>query len=388
MNKLVITNYEDHILEALYSDGKLSDLMLFDRQSILSNIYVGKVENIVSNIDAAFVDIGTGLPCYYSITDNKHIFLNAKKDSVLKAGDEILVQVSKDAIKTKNPVATSEIELKTENLLVNTSGRIGISGKIRKKEIRDHLHQLAKKVLPDGFGCILRTICQELPDEVILLDLNKLSKQLEQIIQTAKTRTCYSCLYKNDAEYLDYFILKHNAGLQEIVTDQKAVFDEFETYLSEKQITDVKLTMYNDKNCNLMTLYNLPKNLENLKKERVWMKSGAYLVIEQTEAMVVIDVNTGKSVDKHSFEEHLLRINSEAAVEVCRQLRLRNLSGIIVVDFINMKQPDSMDVIKDILEQELAKDSVPAAFVDVTKLSLVDLTRKKIRKSLKEQLTK
>ncbi len=104
MNKLVITNYEDHILEALYSDGKLSDLMLFDRQSILSNIYVGKVENIVSNIDAAFVDIGTGLPCYYSITDNKHIFLNAKKDSVLKAGDEILVQVSKDAIKTKNPV--------------------------------------------------------------------------------------------------------------------------------------------------------------------------------------------------------------------------------------------------------------------------------------------
>ena len=128
--------------------------------------------------------------------------------------------------------------------------------------------------------------------------------------------------------------------------------------------------------------------MENLKKERVWMKSGAYLVIEQTEAMVVIDVNTGKSVDKHSFEEHLLRINSEAAVEVCRQLRLRNLSGIIVVDFINMKQPGSMDVIKDILEQELAKDSVPAAFVDVTKLSLVELTRKKIRKSLKEQLTK
>lgn len=107
------------------------------------------------------------------------------------------------------------------------------------------------------------------------------------------------------------------------------------------------------------------------------MKSGAYLVIEQTEAMVVIDVNTGKSVDKHSFEEHLLRINSEAAVEVCRQLRLRNLSGIIVVDFINMKQPGSMDVIKDILEQELAKDSVPATFVDVTKLSLVELTRKK-----------
>ena len=98
---------------------------------------------------------------------------------------------------------------------------------------------------------------------------------LKQIIQTAKTRTCYSCLYKNDAEYLDYFILKHNAGLQEIVTDQKLVFDEFATYLSEKQITDVKLTMYNDKNCNLLTLYNLPRDLENLKKERVWMKSGA-----------------------------------------------------------------------------------------------------------------
>ena len=134
--------------------------------------------------------------------------------------------------------------------------------------------------------------------------------------------------------------------------------------------------------------YRFRHYLSEVFKRKIFMKSGGFLYIEQTEAMVVIDVNTGKSVDKHSFEEHLLRINSEAAVEVCRQLRLRNLSGIIVVDFINMKQPGSMDVNKDILEQELAKDSVQAAFVDVTKLSLVELTRKKIRKSLKEQLTK
>lgn len=386
MNKLVITDYENQILEAFYTDGKLMDLMLFDRQSILGNIYVGKVENIVKNIDAAFVDIGRGLPCYYAIDENETIFLNPKKDKTLKPGDEILVQVCKDAIKTKNPVATAELQLKSECVLVNNTGRIGISGKIKNKEKRNHLHHLAKQVLPEGFGCILRTVCEELEDEAITEELVKLSDRLHQIIQIAASRTCYSCVYKKDSAYLDFFILKHNTGLDEIVTDKQEILAEFQDYLTQKNITDVKLSFYQDKNCSLMTVYNLPKELTNLKKEKVWMKSGAYLVIEQTEALTVIDVNTGKSMENKTFEEHLLRINSEAAVEACRQMRLRNLSGIIIIDFINMKQPESMMKIQKIIEQELQKDSVPAAFVDITRLGLVELTRKKIRKSLNEQL--
>lgn len=118
----------------------------------------------------------------------------------------------------------------------------------------------------------------------------------------------------------------------------------------------------------------------------MWLKSGAYLVIEQTEAMVVIDVNTGKAVKGKSLDENLYKVNLEAAYECCRQLRLRNLSGIIIIDFINMKDPMYMNNIKNVLTEELEKDSVPAKFVDITKLGLVELTRKKIRKSLKEMM--
>ncbi len=160
---------------------------------------------------------------------------------------------------------------------------------------------------------------------------------------------------KKDSAYLDFFILKHNTGLDEIVTDKQEILAEFQDYLVQRNITDVRLSFYQDKNCSLMTVYNLPKELTNLRKEKVWMKSGAYLVIEQTEAMTVIDVNTGKSMENKTFEEHLLRINSEAAVEACRQMRLRNLSGIIIIDFINMKQPESMMKIQKIIEQELQK---------------------------------
>ena len=148
----------------------------------------------------------------------------------------------------------------------------------------------------------------------------------------------------------------------------------------------MKLTFYDDSICSLKAVYNLNKNLENALKPVVWLKSGAYLVIEQTEAMVVIDVNTGKAVKGKSLDENLYKVNLEAAYECCRQLRLRNLSGIIIIDFINMKDPMYMNNIKNVLTEELEKDSVPAKFVDITKLGLVELTRKKIRKSLKEMI--
>jgi ribonuclease G len=135
-----------------------------------------------------------------------------------------------------------------------------------------------------------------------------------------------------------------------------------------------------------MSAYNLNKELENAQKERVWLKSGAYLVIQQTEAMVVIDVNTGKSTGSTSIDEHLLKVNKQAAIETCRQIRLRNLSGIIIVDFINMRNPSDMEEIKAVILEELKKDFDAAKFVDITKLGLVEMTRKRTRKSLKEQL--
>ena len=144
--------------------------------------------------------------------------------------------------------------------------------------------------------------------------------------------------------------------------------------------------LYNDESISLLSLYNLSKNIERATNKRVWLKSGGYLVIEQTEALVVIDVNTGKSIGKEATDKHFYDINLEALYEACYQIKLRNLSGIIIIDFINMKSEENWSSLIDALKNELKKDGSRSVFVERTKLDLVEITRKKLKKSLKEQL--
>jgi ribonuclease G len=394
MNKLVVTNYNNKILEAFFINNELSSLMLFDKNTILGNIYIAKVSNIVKNIDACFVDIGGGQQCYYSLGENKHIFMNKKSGSIVRTGDELLVQIDKDGVKTKNPVVTSELSLKGEYVIVNLSNRIGVSSKITSKQQKDSLKALAKSCIPENMGCIMRTSCANADTALIEAELKTLSQKLQDIIQTASFRTCYSCVYKSHSDYLEYFTTKQNCIPDEIVSDDEELLEEFKEYINSYNTfqkinntnTNISTTLYKDKTCSLMAVYNLNKELENAQKERVWLKSGAYLVIQQTEAMVVIDVNTGKSTGSTSIDEHLLKVNKQAAIETCRQIRLRNLSGIIIVDFINMRNPSDMEEIKAVILEELKKDFDAAKFVDITKLGLVEMTRKRTRKSLKEQL--
>jgi ribonuclease G len=238
----------------------------------------------------------------------------------------------------------------------------------------------------------MRTSCENADTALIEAELKTLSKKLQDIIQAASFRTCYSCVYKSHSDYLEYFTTKQNCIPDEIVSDDEELLEEFKEYINSSSTNEanttrnISTTLYKDKTCSLMSAYNLNKELENAQKERVWLKSGAYLVIQQTEAMVVIDVNTGKSTGSTSIDEHLLKVNKQAAIETCRQIRLRNLSGIIIVDFINMRKPNDMEEIKAVIIEELKKDFNSAKFVDITKLGLVEMTRKRTRKSLKEQL--
>lgn len=386
MNQIVFAKYDNRILEAYIENGTVMELSFLDEASTLNNIYIGKISNIVKNLNACFVDYGDSRPAYYSMTENKHLLLNRSGDGTLKIGDELLIQINKEAIKSKNPVATSELSLRGEYVVVNLSNKVGVSGKIPTGSRRETLKKLAGEYLPAGMGCIIRTNAESCTDEDLIQEIIYLSSKLSKILKTARSRTCFSCLYKNHPEYIDTFIVKYHHALTEIISDQADILDDFKAYFSEKQITDVPLTYYEDSLCSLTAHFNLKKVLENALKQRVWLKSGAYLVIEQTEAMVVIDVNTGKAITNKSNEQHLLSVNLEAAIEICRQLRLRNLSGIIVIDFINMQQPGAIEQVQEILQKELKKDSVPTKFVDITKLGLIELTRKKLKRSLKEQI--
>lgn len=393
MTKLVITRYRDKILQAFVDDGKVMELSVSDESCVLGNIYIGRIANVVENIHACFVDYGDKLPCYYSLDDGEVIYADGKQHEKPKAGDEILVQISREAVKTKNPVGTSELTLKGDYCLVHMGSQIGVSNKISDNETRERLKALARSILPEGTGCIIRTNANEADDEVIACELNRLSGRLSQILKSKATRKCYSCLYRTPPEYLENITFFGRSRIDECVTDDAAIYDELKGFMEGREQQDAgaatpALTLHDDGSCPLTAVYNLAREIEGALKERVWLKSGGYLVIQQTEAMVVIDVNTGKAVSGKNMDEHLLKINTDAAVESCRQLRLRNLSGIVVIDFINMKRNDDIYKLRDILIRELAKDSVPAKFVDITKLGLVELTRKKIRKPLHEELAK
>lgn len=386
MRKLVVTHYDNKILQAVIQDGKVTDLNLSEGSTVLGNIYVGKVANIVNNINACFVDYGDRLPCYYSLDDNDIIYADGREHTKLRIGDEIVVQISRDAVKTKNPVGSSELTLRGDYCVVHTGEQIGVSNKISSRKLRDELKDIARNTLPAGIGCIIRTNAVDADPELIKRELNELGGRLTQILKAAATRKCFSCLYRNPPEYIENITFMGSNKLDSLVTDDEEIFHVFEDYIEKKQPGTIDLTLHTDTECPLTAIYNLNKEVEGALKERVWLKSGAYLIIQQTEAMVVVDVNTGKAILGRDMEQHMLKVNTEAAIETCRQLRLRNLSGIVVIDFINMKNPDDILRIRDTLIRELADDPVPAKFVDITKLGLIELTRKKLKRPLHEMV--
>ena len=386
MRKLVVTHYDNKILQAVIQDGKVTDLNLSEGSTVLGNIYVGKVANIVNNINACFVDYGDRLPCYYSLDDNDIIYADGREHTKLRIGDEIVVQISRDAVKTKNPVGSSELTLRGDYCVVHTGEQIGVSNKISSRKLRDELKDIARNTLPAGIGCIIRTNAVDADPELIKRELNELGGRLTQILKAAATRKCFSCLYRNPPEYIENITFMGSNKLDSLVTDDEEIFHVFEDYIEKKQPGTIDLTLHTDTECPLTAIYNLNKEVEGALKERVWLKSGAYLIIQQTEAMVVVDVNTGKAISGRDMEQHMRKVNTEAAIETCRQLRLRNLSGIVVIDFINMKNPDDILRIRDTLIRELADDPVPAKFVDITKLGLIELTRKKLKRPLHEMV--
>lgn len=385
-HELVITTYQEHMYSCYYEDGTLTELYrLSDMADTvrLGNIYVGRIQNVVKNLNAAFVEIQPGTICYYSLQEHTPYYLNAKKQGTTPAiGDEILVQVTKEAMKTKAPTVDSSFRL-TGNLTVVTlsSTKVMVSKKLPKDETIAAIKEQLEPLVPDGYGIILRTNAYEQSISAIQAEAMKLLKQLQSIIEHAACHTVYSCLYQERSSLLQLLDDYKNDSLTRITTDLPEIYEELSEYLhpAEQQ----RLFFHETKLQPLYAIYRLDRDIKELSGTRVWLKSGAYLLIEQTEAMVVIDVNTGKAVNRKEKQQHLLQVNREAATEIARQLRLRNLSGIIVIDFIDMEQLDSKQLLIEHLCRELKRDRIPTRFMDMTALNLVELTRKKVRKPLK-----
>lgn len=388
-NKLVFTRIRGKMITALFENDRCMQLDCEEEDvSLLGNLYIGKVKNIVKNIHAAFVEIAPGRMCYLPLEEAEHpIYTSKIASDHLVSQDELLVQVKKEGIKTKAPGLTTNFSL-TGQYLILTHGntRIGLSSKLNPEEKR----RLREWMTPFGnadYGWIVRTNAAEVSKELILREAEELERKYRTILETAKFRTCYSVLYKSESCCLQTLKNMYHKSATEIVTDQKDLYEEMAQYEAD-QPSDQKrhVTFYQDSLLPLAKLYNLERELENAVKERVWLKSGAYLVIQPTEALTVIDVNTGKCVAKQKPQETFLKINKEAAAEIARQLRLRNLSGIIIVDFINLENAAAQHELLSYLESFLQRDPIKTTLVDMTRLELVEITRKKVKKSLLEQL--
>ena len=377
------------LVAALEKEGRICQLnpMSLNSDSILGNIYIGKVKNIQKNIQAAFIEIENGIMCYYSMAEKASpCFVNVKKNNVLKIGDEMIVQVSKEGIKSKLPYVSSNLNF-TGRYLVLTSERkeLGFSGKLKKEE-KKQIREILKDKIPENVGIIVRTNCRDAQEEEILHELEELMKRYEAVLQKGKSRVCFSVLEKSMPEYVQILQNLYSQDLEEIVTDKQELYECAVQYLKGYKQQEKIVRYYEDKLLPLYKLYNLQKAFEQAQNERVWLKSGGFLVIQQTEAFVCIDVNTGKCTSKKDMQETFRKINLEAAKEIAWQLRLRNLSGIILIDFINLERAEDKEELMQTLQKYLWQDSIKGTVVDMTELNIVEVTRKKVKKSLAEEL--
>ena len=373
MNKVVITRIDDHLISAYLIGETVYDLLIKDDKPddiSVGDIYVGRVQNVVDNIRAAFVEIGKGVIGYLPLSEEqkKHV----------KAEQEIIVQVKKPAKGTKEAVLTTNIELIGRYLVFqkksNNTDRISVSRKIKVEETVNLLKDMVTELAGDPDPYItIRTNASGVNEALIKSEYEMMHEKWKDITLHGSQRTMYSRLYREQPFYIRHINNYGKEQIERIITDQDDVYDELIRMLPEMTIE-----RYEDISYPLEARYAVSTTMKKASDRLVWLKSGANLIIDRTEAMTVIDVNTAKAVEgKRASESTFFKINMEATDEVARQLRLRNISGIILVDFIDMKEKEHNDQLISRLREKLSEDPVRAVYVDMTGLGIIEITRAK-----------
>ncbi|MCR5228112.1 MAG: ribonuclease E/G [Eubacterium sp.] len=381
--KYIITEFNNKKTGFLLEDGKLVRACLLTNESLVGNIYTAKVINIVPSINAAFLDAGTGDTLYYSLSDNegKHIFLKHGNSEKVCIGDELLVQVSMDPIKTKKGAVTSIIELKGRYSILKRNNTVGFSKKFVDEDRKNVLRERVKNVIESemgafsNIGALIRTAANDVSDEAILSEVREMAIKLNSILNTAQYSVAKNRMYSAPLDYIEDLldiIAKNKYDDFKIVTDLESEYD-----LMFGIIDSGYLELYNDEMISLSKVFNLEDKLKKGFNRTIHLKSGGSIIVEPTEALTIIDVNTGKAIKGKDVQKTFLKINIEAAKEIARILRLRNISGIIIIDFISMKDTEDIRELIGYLKSFLSYDEKRVTYVDMTPLGLVELTRVK-----------
>ena len=388
---------------AILEDKELVELFIEtpDHRRMVGSIYKGRVQNVIPGMQAAFIDIGYDLNAFLPFSEignsdnlknlsfddsdqNKKINIKSKDlHSNLKINDDILVQVIKEPFSGKGPRVTTDISIPGSLMvLVPNENYIGISRKINDKYEKRRLRKIAEKFRPSGFGLIIRTIAEGLDEDKLITDFNKVWKMWKSVESKSKTKKSPYPVYKDfdtsEQVVRDLF----TSDISNLYIDDKSIYKKIRKYLKDidhQKIDSVKLIPSNQY---IFDSHNIEQQIKKSFKRKVWMKTGAHLYIEHTEAMLVIDVNSGRYIGKKDHESNSLAINLEACKEVARQLRLRDIGGLIVIDFIDLIKESNRNKVLSEFKKHLKRDRAKASISGFSDFGLLEMTRQRIRLDL------
>ncbi|HIU64798.1 MAG TPA: Rne/Rng family ribonuclease [Candidatus Avacidaminococcus intestinavium] len=371
---IIISETPEETRMALVEDDRLAEYIV-ERSSerhLVGSIFTGKVKNIVRGLQAAFIDIGR----------EQNAFLFVPEDSVVNEGQTVIVQIAKDSRGTKGPMATRSIALPGKYLvLLPFSNYVGVSHKIKGKEEKTRLKELIEQNKPTTVGCVIRTLAEGVSEDALLQDLTALLATWRIVCARAKRSTQPTLLFRE----LDLPVRIVRDYLAENV--RRIIFDNEVTYKRVKELVadldkkpQASLQHFAGKS-DIFAYYKVSEEISTLDDRKIWLSCGGYLVLDHTEAMTVIDVNSGKFQGRTSLEETVLEINKQAAIEIARQLRLRDIGGIIIIDFIDMARKETQKQVLDALAISLENDKMKPKVQGITALNLVEITRKKARQN-------
>ena len=391
----------DEIRLAILEDGAVSEIRIEknEEKSLVGNIYKGKVVRVLSGMQSAFIDIGLKKNAYLYVKDILSAKHNEKGDEsnnsgilpditeLLDQGQELTVQVIKDAVGEKGPRVSTLISIPGRYTVFLPHGNtIGISKKIDADEERQRLKEIVASVKPDNSGLIVRTASENIEEALLIEEINTLSSIWESIRDQEKKNKAPNLLY-GEQGIIEHAIREHLTSSDRFIINHKETYNEMVSLLSVGSPGFQGRFEYYDKEYDMFEYYNVQSALKEALSRKVWLKNGAYLVFDYTEALTVIDVNSGKYVGKIDLEETALSINLEAAKTIARQIRLRNLSGIIIVDFIDMKHDEHREQVIRAMKDYVKDDKIQTVVCGMTNLGLVEITRKKVRLPLSNRHT-
>lgn len=385
---------------ALLEDGELVELFveLPENERMVGDIYLGRVVNVVRGMRAAFVDIGHEQDAFLHFSDigdtlaeyGAYLDLDSaeietqsqSRRPIPREGQEILVQIIKEPINKKGCRVTTEISLPGRFfVLVPYSDIIGVSKRISSYKEKRRLKNLARELRPKGFGIIIRTVAEGKDEKLLRNDLENLLKTWRQIEKKLRTTRPPSLVYKDLGMTSSVIRDLFTSDVSKVVVDSEKLYKQIVKYLKDvaPQLIE-RIELYKEEKP-IFDYFGIEKEIEKSLARKVWTKSGGYIIFDHTEALVAIDVNSGKYLGRGDHDTNSLKINLEAAREIARQLRLRDIGGIIVIDFIDMVDPQNRRILYEEFKKELKKDRAKSSISPISEFGLIEMTRERIRPS-------